>query len=181
MPAPRPTQPPFRRVLLRCAALAVFLGAARPAWTAELVGHAIVQGDASLLIKGQIVHLYGIYIPPTNRQCRAWINPIRCDSRATLDLDFKVSGFITCFPVSDNDDGSLNATCYQDRTGFHQGEDLAAYLIERGWALALPDAPFEYQALEKIARTQGVGVWGYPIDSIDRTARPIYPPGRERR
>ncbi len=181
MPVPRQSRSQHRRRLSRLATFPLVLAVATSAWGANLVGHAIVQDDASLLIKGQTVHLFGVYIPPTNRQCRAWISPLRCDSRAALDLDFKVSGFITCFPVSENDDGSLNATCYQDRTSFHQGTDLAAYLIERGWALALPDAPFEYQALEKIARNQGVGVWGYTIDSIERGDRPIYPLGRERR
>jgi endonuclease YncB( thermonuclease family) len=181
MPVPRQSRSQHRRRLCHLAALPLVLVIATSVWGATLVGHAIVGDDASLLIKGQTVHLFGVYIPPTNRQCRAWISPLRCDSRAALDLDFKVSGFITCFPVSENDDGSLNATCYQDRTSFHQGTDLAAYLIERGWALALPDAPFEYQALEKIARNQGVGVWGYTIDSIERGDRPVYPPGRGRR
>jgi hypothetical protein len=30
-----------------------------------------------------------------------------------------------------------------------------AYLIQRGWALALPTAPFEYHAMERIARANG--------------------------
>jgi len=134
----------------------------------EIVGHAIVRDDGSLLIKEQVVHLDGIYLPPTNRLCRDWIRPVRCDSRVVLALDFKVKGFIRCFPQSENPDGSLNAVCYVNRTGFDPGEDLAAYLLERGWALALPQAPFEYHALEKIAISQEVGVWGYPVDSIRR-------------
>lgn len=142
-------------------------GAAR-----ELVGHAIVRSDGSLLIKEKVVHLDGIYLPPTNRQCREWVRPVRCDSRAVLALDFKVKGFIHCFPQSRNADRSLNAVCYVDRTAFDPGEDLAAYLIERGWAIALPNAPFEYQALEKIALSRKVGVWGYAVDSFsDRIYR----------
>lgn len=160
----------------RCLVATLFLLlAAAETQASELVGHAIVQGDASLLIKGEVVRLDGVYIPPTGRDCRAWIQPVRCDSRAALALDFKVKGFIRCFPTGDNDDGSINATCYVDRTSFDPGEDLAAYLIERGLALALPDAPFEYQALEKIARTQGVGVWGFTIDS---SGPEVFPPGR---
>jgi endonuclease YncB( thermonuclease family) len=161
--------------LWRLGAAFMLLLAAAGVQSRELVGHALVQSDASLLIKGELVRLDGIYVPPTNRECRAWIRPVRCDSRVALALDFKVKGFIHCFPVSENDDGSLNATCYVDRTRFDPGEDLAAYLIQRGLVLALPDAPFEYQAQEKIARTQGVGVWGYTIDSIDRQ---VFPPGK---
>jgi endonuclease YncB( thermonuclease family) len=137
----------------------------------ELVGLAIVRSDGSLLIKERVVRLDGIYLPPTNRQCRDWIRPVRCDSRSVLALDFKVEGFIHCFPQSENQDGSLNAICYVNRTSFDPGEDLAAYLLERGWALALPGAPFEYHALEKIALSHQVGVWGYPVDSI---RGPIY-------
>lgn len=134
----------------------------------ELVGHAIVRSDGSLLIKERVVRLDGIYLPPTNRQCRDWIRPVRCDSRGVLALDFKVRGFIRCFPQNENEDGSLNAVCFVNRTSFDPGEDLAAYLIERGWAVALPNAPFEYQALEKIALSRKVGVWGYQVDSISR-------------
>jgi endonuclease YncB( thermonuclease family) len=149
-------------------AFLLVLLAPSPVYARELVGHAIVQSDGSLLIKERVIRLDGIYLPPTNRQCRDWIRPVRCDSRAVLALDFKVEGFIRCFPQSENRDGSLNAVCYVNRTSFDPGEDLAAYLLERGWALALPGAPFEYQALEKIALSQGVGVWGYQVDSIRR-------------
>ena len=136
------------------------------AW--ELVGHAIVRSDGSLLLKEQVVHLDGIYLPPTDRQCRDWVRPVRCDSRAALALDFKVKGFIRCFVQSENDDRSLNGVCYVNRTSFERGEDLAAYLLGRGWAIALPSAPFEYHAIEKIALSRGIGVWGYPVDSISR-------------
>lgn len=154
---------PYRTLLFVFLLLAAHTTSAR-----ELEGHAIVRDDGSLLIKERVVHLDGIYLPPTNRQCRDWIRPVRCDSRAVLALDFKVKGFIRCFVQSENKDRSLNAACYVNRTSFERGEDLAAYLLERGWAIALPSAPFEYHAIEKIALSRGVGVWGYPIDSIGK-------------
>ena len=122
----------------------------------------------SLLIKERVIHLDGIYLPPTNRQCRDWIRPVRCDSRVVVALDFKVKGFIRCFPQSENEDRSLNAVCYVNRTSFERGEDLAVYLLERGWAIALPNAPFEYHAVEKIALSRELGVWGYQVDSIGK-------------
>jgi endonuclease YncB( thermonuclease family) len=152
--------------------LLLALTVAAAASARELVGHAIVQSDGTLLIKGKVVHLDGIYLPSTDRQCRDWIRPVRCDSRAVLALDFKVKGFIHCFPQSKNADGTLNAVCYVNRSSFDRGEDLAAYLIERGWALALPTAPFAYHASEKIALSRKLGVWGYQADSIgDRPHR----------
>jgi endonuclease YncB( thermonuclease family) len=134
----------------------------------EIVGAAIVQSDGSLLVRNRVIHLYGIYMPPTNRECRTWISPVQCGSRGALALDFRINGFVDCFPKYENADGSISATCYVDRTHFSQGEDLAAYLIQEGWALATPDAPFEYQALERIAQSQGRGVWGFSVDTITR-------------
>ena len=59
-------------------------------------------------------------------------------------------------------------TCHTERK--FSGEHNIRGQIERAVAHmgALPDAPFEYQALERIARQQGVGVWGYPADVIRR-------------
>ena len=137
-----------------------------PATAREFEGHAIVRDDGSLLIKNRVVHLSGIYVPSTNRQCRSWITPVRCDERAVLALDFFVKGFITCFEQVRNADGSVDATCYRDRSSFDPGTDLAAYLIERGWAVALPNAPFEYHAMERIARNREIGVWGWQVDAV---------------
>ncbi|MGD8207505.1 MAG: nuclease-like protein [Thiohalocapsa sp.] len=161
----------FHRVTL-IAVLLALLTVAHSVFAQELEGHAIVQSDGSLFIKNRVVRLYGIYIPPTNRQCRDWISPIRCDSRAVLALDFFVKGFIHCFEQAENPDGSIDAVCYRGRSSFDPGTDLAAYLLQRGWALALPNAPFEYHAMERIARSQELGVWGWTIDSI---TEPLYP------
>lgn len=145
-----------------------------PVSSYELHGLALVQNDGSLLINGQVVYLHGIYLPPTERQCETRIIPIHCADRAVLQLIFKVKGFLYCYPQSANSDGSLNAICYVGRTPFDRGEDLGAYLIRGGWALATPEAPFEYQAMERIARSRELGVWGWPVDSIrSRTPRSL--------
>jgi hypothetical protein len=156
---------------LRLARLALVwglvFGLAGPALADDaVVGRALVREDGSLLIGNRVFVLYGIYLPPTERQCRAWERPVRCDSRGVLALDFKVHGFVTCYPKAEDDAGRVHAVCYIGRTGLSRGEDLGAYLIRQGWALALPDAPFEYQAMERIAQARGMGVWGFPVDSI---------------
>ena len=151
--------------------LICFMGLLGCLSTAEARGlhsYALVRDDASLLIKGKVIHLYGIYTPPTERQCQTRIRPVRCASRAALALEFKIQGFVHCFQESTNPDRSWNATCYVGRSHFDEGMDLGAYLIERGWALALPHAPFEYHALEKIARYNQSGVWGFSVDSVQR-------------
>ena len=162
---------PALPVLLALTLLAPILagsGASAAAAAGTIVGHAIVQDDGTLLIKNRVIALFGIYLAPTDRQCREWIRPVRCADRGVLALDFKVRGFITCLPRGEDDEGTIHAICYVDRTGLDPGEDLGAYLIQRGWALALPNAPFEYQAMERIAEAQGRGVWGFNVDSFSR-------------
>jgi endonuclease YncB( thermonuclease family) len=136
----------------------------------EISGFAFVQQDGSLTISGYHVYLYGIYIPPTDQTCYTFIRPIPCGTRASLALDFKIHGdFVHCTPRASNPDGSVVASCTQ------ANDDLSAWMLQRGWAVALPDAPFEYAALESIARAKGIGVWGIPVDVIRkrRQASPI--------
>lgn len=157
----------FSGAALAGALAALLLGA--PAFAAgarEIVGIPIVEDDGSLSIKGQTIELYGIYLPQTERQCRRWERPVRCAPRSALALDFRVRGFVSCEPRGRSEAGRIQAICHVDRTGLSPGEDLAAYLIQRGWALALPGAPFEYHAMERIARTKQLGVWGTAVDAI---------------
>ena len=132
---------------------------------ADISGNAFVEHDGTLRIGGRTIHLYGIHIPRTEDNCRMNERPVRCNSRAALALEFKISGFVRCEPIERFDDGSLTAVCRAD------GEDLSAYLLERGWALALPDAPFAYVALERIAQQRNVGVWGLSVERIPRGNR----------
>lgn len=161
------TTPVGHRDHLRATVFAIaLLGATLTAEAREISGLASVQDDGSLQIKGQTIELYGIYLPPTERQCRAWTRPTRCASRAVLALDLRVRGFVTCATMGESAVGRLQAVCHVDRTRFDPGEDLAAHLIQQGWALAVPGAPFEYQALERIARARQLGVWGMQVDWI---------------
>lgn len=144
--------------------LAVFIalfGIPVPGLAADISSYAFVNDEGSLRIRGRTIHLYGIEIPPTDRICRDFILPVKCAPRAALALDFKIgASFVHCDVKGKRPDGSLIATCWVDDV------DLAAYLLERGWAVALPHAPARYQALERIARHRGVGVWGIPVDRI---------------
>ena len=85
---------------------------------------------------------------------------------ATSLCDFKIQGFVTCQEMGTYDDGSISAVCWTRRSGASGSVDLGAYLIREGLALAGPDAPFEYQALERIAQTNGLGVWGFQADQF---------------
>jgi endonuclease YncB( thermonuclease family) len=135
----------------------------RAAAQSEISSFASVQEDGSLKMSGSLVRLFGIYIPPTDQTCSTFIRPMPCGTRASLALEFKISGaFVHCQPRATNPDGSITASCTMDR------EDLSAWMLQRGWAVALPDAPFEYRTLEKIAQSRGIGIWGIPVETLRR-------------
>lgn len=134
----------------------------------EISSYARVNDDATLLIKNRTVRLHGIHIPDTGRTCDQNRRPVICGSRAYVALEFKIDGFVRCDLIERLEDGSYTGQCRVNATRFDEGEDLAAYLLRKGWALALPDAPFEYQALERIARSREFGVWGFPVDAVRR-------------
>lgn len=126
-----------------------------PQALAEISSFAFVHEDGSMTVGGYLIHLYGIYIPPTDQTCYQFIRPMPCGSRASLALDFRISGdFVHCIERARNPDGSLIASCSAG------GQDLSEWMLQKGWAVALPDAPFQYAAMEKIARAKGIGVWG---------------------
>ncbi|MCG6868741.1 MAG: nuclease-like protein [Gammaproteobacteria bacterium] len=159
------TRTPFpHRTLAQYAQLllATLLTAAT-ATAAEISSFAFINDDGTLRMRNRTIHLYGIYIPETARTCMTFRRPQTCGSRAALALDFKKgANFVHCEPQEHYADGSINAICTV------KGDDLAAYLIERGWAMALPEAPFEYKALERIAERRGIGVWGITLGEPGR-------------
>ena len=124
--------------------------------------YAHVNDDATIVVRGTTIRLAYIHIPKTGRTCRSNLRPVRCASRAALALDFKIQGFVRCEERARLTDRSISAFCTLE------GEDLAASLIERGWAVAGPGAPFEYTVLERIARENGRGVWGFQADLVTR-------------
>jgi endonuclease YncB( thermonuclease family) len=142
-----------------------------PAWAPQaaardIVGAATVAGNGLLRVGTQWVQLFGIYIPPTGTNCETVLRPARCGSRAAIALEFKIQGFVRCSTTGETVAEVVTAICYVRRTFRSEGVDLGAYLLSQGWALALPDAPFEYYAREEIARSRGVGLWGFSVDSL---------------
>ncbi|MDH3593809.1 MAG: hypothetical protein OEU09_23925 [Rhodospirillales bacterium] len=149
-------------------ALLVALLAFQAPAQAEIRRLAFVQDDGTLKVGGRTVRLFGIYIPPTNRVCRTSIRPVRCASRAVLQLDLRVDRFVACDRVARHTDRSESAVCRIRVRNSPLGPDidLSAWMLYHGWAVALPNAPFEYLVLERIARERERGIWGIPVDRV---------------
>lgn len=139
---------------------------ALPAGAYEISSYAGINQDGTLRIKGKTIRLFGIYIPDTERTCSRNRQPPICGTRASVALEFKIDGFVRCDLLERHADNTYTGLCRVNASAFDDGDDLGAYLLQKGWAVALPDAPFEYQTLEKIARTRGFGVWGMPVDRV---------------
>jgi endonuclease YncB( thermonuclease family) len=161
---PLPTRRTIRNLV--CIFIGCFALWAVPLFAYEISSSARVNDDGSLRIKGKTIHLHGIHIPRTNRTCSGNRMPPVCGSRASVALDFKIDGFVRCEILEKNKDGSLVGWCRVKASHFDSGEDLSAYLLKKGWAVAIPGAPIEYQTLEKIAQSRHFGVWGMPVDRI---------------
>lgn len=133
---------------------------------AEIKSYAVVHDDGTLTVRGWRIRLFGVWMPPSERRCDDRIRPVRCGTRAAEVLRRRITGFVDCRPQFTYNDGSIAATCRTDRVSSRPGVDLGAWLIEEGFALAGPEAPFGYRALERIARAQRRGVWGRFVDDF---------------
>ena len=142
--------------------------------SAETRARALVQSDGALRVGGFTVRLHGIYIPPSGRGCTTNLRPVRCGSRAVLALDERVDRFVRCDLVGRNADGTRNGICrIRDRSDFLGPDvDVAAWMLYHGWAVALPNAPFQYVYFQEQARSRNRGVWGFRVDRL------IFPDGR---
>ncbi len=145
------------------AALIVSLGCCLETATARGTRSAFVNDDGTLRVNGRTVHLFGIHIPETAEDCRSFQRPVKCAPRAALALDFKIAAKgVRCKEQWTNNDRSITAICTSDN------DDLSAYLLSQGWAVALPNAPIDYRTREEIARHRNLGVWGFAVDPIVR-------------
>lgn len=154
-------------VLVVIASVAMALLAPPAAAAANLKSYAIVQDDATLRVRGETVRLHGVHIVATDRACLTRIRPARCGIRAARALRQRIQGFVDCAPQARLQDGSLAAVCHVRQGSILDPPlDLGAWLISQGLAVAGPSAPFEYGVLERIARAQERGVWGFQVDVL---------------
>jgi endonuclease YncB( thermonuclease family) len=129
--------------------------------------YAIVQDDATLRVRGQTIRLYGVHVADLRPFCDSIFRPTRCQTRAAVALASRIQGFVRCVPQVKYEDRSIGAFCSIRGTGTPSRQiDLGAWLLEQGWAVALPEAPFAYHTLEEIAKVNGRGVWGFQADQI---------------
>lgn len=121
----------------------------------ELIGRATVVDGDTLGIRDQQIRLHGIDAPESSQRCtRRNGEEWRCGQQAANALSDKI-GLRNVRCVGDKRDrwGRLIAVC-------HLGsQDLNAWLVRRGWAVAYLRYSKDYVGQDDRARKAKAGVW----------------------
>jgi endonuclease YncB( thermonuclease family) len=113
----------------------------------------VVDGD-TIEIHGTRIRLYGIDAPEGGQYCLVEGNPTRCGQRAALALADKINNRpVTCDSRDRDSYGRVVAVC---RVG---GEDLDAWMVAQGWALAYRHYSTDYVPQERQAAASKRGIW----------------------
>ena len=121
---------------------------------AEIAGRASVIDGDSIEVAGQEIRLHGIDAPEFKQTCVASGKSWRCGRQAAHALARKVSGREVVCAQRDRDRyGRVVAVCRR------AGEDLNAWLVAEGWALAYRRHSRAYIGEEAAARAARRGIW----------------------
>lgn len=157
---PRGAAPPsamFQRDLPGAASPTVS-SAARPARPGAgqvvLTGRANVLDGDTIEVQGRRIRLHGIDAPENDQICERSGRPWRCGQEATAALRSHLGGrSVTCHEVDVDRFGRSVARCLVN------GQDVNAWLVRNGWALAYRRYSDAYVADEAQARAARRGIW----------------------
>ena len=132
--------------MLRTVLLAVALAFPAPA-LADITGTASVIDGDTIEIHGQRIRFHGIDAPESRQTCVASSEVWRCGQKAALALsDFIGPSPVTCEKQGTDRYGRTIATCYV------RGEDIEAWMVLNGWALAYRQYSLDYVGEEAAAQ-----------------------------
>jgi endonuclease YncB( thermonuclease family) len=143
--------------MIRVLAIAVMLGSAANA--AEVIaGRASVIDGDTLEIRGERIRLFGIGAPEVGQTCKnAKGEEYRCGQKAALILDARIGdGVVTCEHKDTDQYGRKVGICRV------YGEDLGAWMVGLGWAVAYRTYTSRYIPAEDLARSRRAGVFTPP-------------------
>jgi len=125
-----------------------------PANAADPTGRASVIDGDTIEIHGQRIRLFGIDAPESRQTCETDGQTYRCGQQAALVLaDHVGQQTVACEPRDTDRYGRIVAVC---RAG---AEDLNAWLVSQGWALAYRHYSMAYAGQEDAARAAQLGIW----------------------
>lgn len=120
----------------------------------EIIGVPSVIDADTLEIHGTHIRLHGVDAPETRQLCKLDGKPYRCGQKAALALDQLISSSsLHCKGDKTDRYKRLIAVCYL------KDQDINAWLVENGWALAYRKYSTDYVAQEASAETNHRGIW----------------------
>ncbi len=127
--------------------------AAIPFGVSALEAVTAIDGD-TLEISGTTYRLFGIDAPERYQTCTVLEKPWACGGQARDALTGLTAGrAVECTPAGIDDTGYATARCRAN------GRDLAAVMVQFGWALAVRAEAPEYLAIEQQASKDRAGIW----------------------
>ena len=135
--------------------LAIAVGPPSSAAPEIIAGRASVIDGDTIEIRGERIRLFGIDAPESGQTCLdAKGQSYRCGQKAALVLDARIGeGVVTCERKDTDRYGRVVALCRVF------GEDLGAWMVGLGWALAYRTYTTRYVPAEDLARSRGLGMW----------------------
>ncbi|NQV82800.1 MAG: thermonuclease family protein [Rhodospirillales bacterium] len=119
-----------------------------------IVGRASVIDGNTLEINGTRIRLYGIDAPESAQICAVSGKQSRCGQLAAKALADRIGQqTVTCDPKGRDQDGVVVAMCSAG------GEDLNAWMVSQGMALAYRLHSTKYVRREKRAAKEKAGIW----------------------
>ena len=120
-----------------------------------LAGRASVIDGDTIEIHGKRIRLFGIDAPEARQTC--WSgdhSEYRCGQKAALVLQARIgAGVVSCERKDTDQYGRTVATCRVF------GEDLGAWMVGLGWAVASRTYSARYVPAEDLARRRKAGLW----------------------
>ena len=121
---------------------------------ADLTGQASVIDGGTIEIHGQRIRFFGIDAPESHQTCEADQQTYRCGQQAALALADEIrQQTVTCDKHDVDRYGRIVAVC---RAG---GDDLNAWMVSQGWALAYRHYSTAYVGQEEAAHAAHRGIW----------------------
>lgn len=156
-PQPRGSAPPsarFQRDLPGAALPPARTAPTPPAGGTVLAGRAFVIDGDTIEVHGRRIRLHGIDAPENDQMCERNGRPWRCGRDATAALDRFIGGrSVTCHELDVDRFGRSVARCLVN------GQDVNAWLVRNGWAIAYRRFSEAYVAHEAEARAARRGIW----------------------